>query len=541
MAENSLGAQDQADINEAKEAYQAYLAHTQAAQAPQSTTPISDAVKTGLSVVGHGLDTAGGAVRTTLAQLLQHKLKGMAGIAQVAGAPVDPDKINFAKPEDIANTLRSEAPRTKEYLERVGLPNANLSDIVPGYAEAGKGGMFTPEKGGKLDPSALGAAGLVGDIATDPLTYLSAGLSNAAKTGTTSDLLKKSLLANDQGLTMGGKIANMVLNPIESLSRGGAKSAYAKAFEKVDSKFNKPEQLAKIAQETGFWGSPESSVEHFKNINQKAGDKIGTLMDSAASNGAEVNLDKSFQSALAKANELKGTGNLEDAALASQIEKRVKELQDAHAKFETSIVPEVPAQYQTPMYGKEELVPGTGIPQQVIKNRIGSTVPVNEANQIKSNLNSFTNFNPSDIDAVANQSRKAVAQPLSSSIKDAIKVSDPDLYERLLEANDRYSSTSPQVMKKLEQFSTQAPQQRGPFGGTKVDAILGGAGLAGATHTGGASMLPLVAKKLMDAGQSFEGRTARGALLNKIGQNSNGVTDEALRQFILNQQGKGNQ
>jgi len=62
-----------------------------------------------------------------------------------------------------------------QVMEQAGVGKlGQLSDILgPLYAEAGKGGRFVPEKGGALDITGRGALGFVGDVALDPLTYLS--------------------------------------------------------------------------------------------------------------------------------------------------------------------------------------------------------------------------------------------------------------------------------------------------------------------------------------------------------------------------------
>jgi len=460
-----------------------------------------------LETAGRGLNWAGGNVRNAIAQgmdlkeQLRAKLEGR-----------EPELIT--REGDTIRALKGEGAGTDEYLDRAGVPKgASLSDAVPGiYSKTGTG--FALKKGGMLDPSVRGAAGFVGDVALDPLTYLSGGLSTVAKGGE-SAALKALLLANEKGLTTGGRVANAVLNPIETLSRKGATSAYTKAFERVDGKLDKPETLGKIAQETGFWGSPSSAADHFEKVNQKAGQEIGDIMQQAADKGASIDIETALQPAREQAQKLRALGTPEGTNLADQIEARIDQLKEANTATGT--------------YGAKRLM----------------RLPVDEANKVKSNLNSFTNFNPSDVDAIANQGRKAIASPLSSSIKGAVSDADQELFDRLMQANDRFSSTSPKVQKKFENFAAQTAQQRGPFGVTKVDAMLGGLGLSSSAAGHSEGLAPLVLKKMMDATQSFEGRTARGALLNKVGQNSSGLTDEALRQALwleaLKKQGEKNE
>jgi hypothetical protein len=493
----------------------AYLAGP---QAPQSQTPIKDAALGTLGVVAKGLGYAGGLART--------------GALEMTGQAED---------GDAARALKGNAVTTAEYLQRKGVPEgAKLSDVVPGYAEPGNGNWLRPQKGGMLDPSARGAAGFVGDVALDPLTYLSGGLSAAAKEGAESTLLKKLLLQNaDNSLSTAGKVANVAANPIESMSRSGATNAYAKAFEKVDSKFpDKPQSLAQIAQATGFKGDAAAYSDHIMQINNKAGVAIGDTLKEAAAKGASVDLDTVLQPALDAAKKYRAMGTPEASVLADQIESRVKMLQDSHVQTainKTAAVPGVPAQYEHEMYSGQKLVPGTGTPgtpELTTTTRLGSTLPVDQANAVKSELNSYTNFNPSDTEAVANRGRKAVAGALSGGIKESVGNTDQELLDRLLKQNDLYSSTSPQVQKKLEQFSNQAPQQRGAFGGSQVDGILSGVAGGGVLAGNPMAALPLAGKKAAQALQSVQGLTTKGYYLNKVGAGSNGMTDAITREAL---------
>ena len=71
--------------------------------------------------------------------------------------------------------LKGQKEGFAQVMEQAGVGKlGQLSDILgPLYAEAGTGGRFTPEKGGALDITGRGFAGFVGDVAFDPLTYVS--------------------------------------------------------------------------------------------------------------------------------------------------------------------------------------------------------------------------------------------------------------------------------------------------------------------------------------------------------------------------------
>lgn len=77
------------------------------------------------------------------------------------------------------------APTGKELAQRVGVSDTALSDLLPSlYDEKNNGGLWHLQKGGLLDPTASGAAGLATEIVTDPTTYLPVGeLVGAASKG----------------------------------------------------------------------------------------------------------------------------------------------------------------------------------------------------------------------------------------------------------------------------------------------------------------------------------------------------------------------
>jgi len=113
-------------------------------EAPPSETPS----RTGqaLGVAGQVLDYAGGLTRTGLA--------GVAGAAKMGyeAATGQPLSEPVAGPNDVIAAAKGRAPGTAEYLRRLGVPEGGSLRI------------------GDTKVTARGAAGLAGDIATDPLT-----------------------------------------------------------------------------------------------------------------------------------------------------------------------------------------------------------------------------------------------------------------------------------------------------------------------------------------------------------------------------------
>ena len=99
-----------------------------------------------------------------------------------------------------------EAPSGKDIARQVGVPDTAVSDILPGlYSDTGDG--LALERGGLLDPTASGAAGLVVDIGADISNVVPFGaLAKAAKPiSRAQDVISASPRAT--GLIEGGKDA----------------------------------------------------------------------------------------------------------------------------------------------------------------------------------------------------------------------------------------------------------------------------------------------------------------------------------------------
>jgi DNA-binding ferritin-like protein len=143
--------------------------YAQPQQAPSpSESNIWEKVKryggAGLDYGVRGLDYVGGLSRTTAAEGLDM---------------LSPNDV--VRDGDWGRALRGQAPPSADYLERLGVtPGQTMSDMLPRmYSETGGG--LPLQKGGWADPSSRAGAGLIMDVASDPLTYASAGIAPAAK------------------------------------------------------------------------------------------------------------------------------------------------------------------------------------------------------------------------------------------------------------------------------------------------------------------------------------------------------------------------
>ena len=212
--------------------------------------------------------------------MLDYAMRGLnyaggLGRAAVAGAmePIVGKDLVSAE-----QALTGTVPSSAEIMEKAGVPNAALSDVLPSmYSETGEG--LALEKGGMFDPTARGTVGLAADIALDPTTYLAAPLKAAqlAKAGTTAGKALKlgEILMNPMGEAVGAMGAGL---------KKGGEAMYKSAFEKADralaTRYGKG-SIADILKSRGFKGSAEEALSKTQQINEELGQKIGAYRQQA--------------------------------------------------------------------------------------------------------------------------------------------------------------------------------------------------------------------------------------------------------------------
>lgn len=136
-------------------------------------------------------------------------------------------------------------PSTSEILAKLNVPEGySLSEIIPSmYSPTGKEWLKF-EKGGMLDPSVRGAAGLVGDIALDPTTYILPGLKGVG-------VLGKPLASTASKIgPVGTRAAEIAFNPL-----GEAATVTARGLGKVGKAV-----AGKLSQ-----FSPEEAFQYLRN------------------------------------------------------------------------------------------------------------------------------------------------------------------------------------------------------------------------------------------------------------------------------------
>jgi len=206
--------------------------------------------------------------------MLDYAMRGLnytggLGRAAIAGAMepfVGKDLVS------VEQALKGTVPSSSEIMEKAGVPNAALSDVLPQmYSETGEG--LALEKGGMFDPTARGTVGFGLDIAADPATYLVPYLKGVQVAGVASKAAKAS------------RLGELLLNPLgeavgaagKGLKKGG-EELYKSAFEKADralaTRYGKG-SIADILKSEGFKGSAEEALTKTAKINESLGSKIG--------------------------------------------------------------------------------------------------------------------------------------------------------------------------------------------------------------------------------------------------------------------------
>ncbi len=189
--------------------------------------------KKGLVGAGKALDYVGGVTRTGL---------GAATLPNV-------DK------GDVWNALKAQPLSGDDLLKRAGVPQGgHLSDVKPGWYSDPKdenNHWYTPEKGGALDFTGRGTGGLGLEVAADPLTYASFGMSGAAKEALQNGL-KPSMLE---------KLTHLFARPVSTIGEDAGKTIYSGAFKNVDkdlAAMGKPAISPELLQ-SGFVGNMQGA------------------------------------------------------------------------------------------------------------------------------------------------------------------------------------------------------------------------------------------------------------------------------------------
>ncbi len=295
---------------------EAELAALEAAQAPPE-------MGTGMKVLtgaGKALDYAGGISRAALANAID---------------AVKPGK-EMASYKDLLQALKANpfdskapgAPSTAEYLERAGVPaGASLSDDFPGlFNETGDG--LALQKGGWADPTLRGLAGFAGDIATDPMTYLTLGASAAKKAAKASEIAARKGVAQaapsalSKALT--SKPATAIARPLDAASEFVGKKIYKSGLKAIDqeaAKFGKA-PVSDLLMEKGIAGSAEGIQNQMDELGEALLKERQAVLREASKAGGKVSMREAMEPTLARVQQIRSSKDpaLQDLANALEAE-----------------------------------------------------------------------------------------------------------------------------------------------------------------------------------------------------------------------------
>lgn len=242
---------------------------------------------------------------------LDYTLRGMdyaGGLTRTAAAGL----LGGTKDGDWENAFVGKAPGTDQYLEQLGVDKGgSLSDALPGmYSETGEG-LLTFKKGGFLDPSARGAAGFVGDVLLDPLTYASGGTAMLAKSGK----LGKTATTLDKAF-----------NPLSKITESSGKSIYKSGLKRLDQeaiKYGK-EPVSDVLMKYGVSGSYDSIRKKMDDIAGNLTQRQKGLLLEADNAGKKVDMSGAMKNAEDMIADIRASRNPELQSVADALEKDVQ-------------------------------------------------------------------------------------------------------------------------------------------------------------------------------------------------------------------------
>jgi hypothetical protein len=259
---------------------------------------------------------------------------GGLGRAAVAGAMepiVGKDLVSMEQ------ALKGEVPGAADIMEKAGVPNVALSEVLPQmYSETGEG--FALEKGGIFDPTARGTIGLAADIALDPTTYLAAPLKAAqlARVGTTAGKALKlgEILVNPLGEAVGaaGK----------GISKAGS-AAYKSAFKKINEAIAEKTgkgisgiNLGDLLEKERIVGNYEQIVPRIEELAAPIGEEVGRFRQYAANRGVMVKPTE-FSSLEKEIADLRQVGTPEFLNKANYLQSELDALREVAPKYPSEV------------------------------------------------------------------------------------------------------------------------------------------------------------------------------------------------------------
>jgi hypothetical protein len=410
-------------------------------------------------------------------------------------------------------------PGVGEMLERAGVPEGgSISDVAPDwFSESGKG-LLTFQKGGPLDFTTRGGGGVAADIAIDPATWLTGGLTGgiramsqgavkgvgkAAGAGVRAlpggkaafkggeDFLKR--MASDlptsftrgaveapiKALQGAGKLA---LRPLSGPAEFIGKRMYRKGLLKPAQVSERVGQdFAEAAAEKGIRGTAPQIERQATAVASKLKESRDALLDQADALGATVDLNKAFNPYLKELRKFVDDGRITSDEAAKLAEETVG------TYFEKGD-------------------PSTAL-ATVWKSDINKAIR-KKARELSDDPNLYD-----ELDKVA---AKGIKEQIEKTVDEAL----PDAIGEFNKANKDLAPLL--TARKTLERGTEKAEAHNVFG--SIDAAYGAGGLASSVASEG-GMNPLWAvgaiggKKALDVAQSPWARTNVGLGLRRLGQN----------------------
>lgn len=350
--------------------------------------------KAGLAALDYGgraLDYAGGLARTGVASQIDD-VRSLVG------------KDRLLKEDDLWNALKGKALPTSEYLERTGVPAGySMSDALSGaYSDSGDEWLKL-KKGGWADPTMRGAAGFVGDVALDPLTYLTLGTGAAAKTALKSGakaaatsgaeaLVKAGGAISREGISEAGQAAlkaaaptfretvtqglkktgDKALRPLENFSEYFGTGIYKSGLKRIDqeaAKYGK-EPVSDVLMEAGITGNARQIYDKMDDLGEQILKERQALLKDSTKAGAEVSMQEAMGPTMARIQQIRASKNPKLQPLADALEKDVTNYLALEAKAPQPILRELPYTEKmgghTPIDYRPQVSTISGSPTQLV-------------------------------------------------------------------------------------------------------------------------------------------------------------------------------
>lgn len=403
--------------------------------------------------------------------------------------------------QDVLNALKGSPLSTSEMMEKSGIGSGkSLSDVIPQmYNKTGAG--IRLQAGGWADPSARGAAGFVGDVATDPLTYLSGGVVPAVKAGSKwLQAASKSLPVVGKPLNLAGKVGESVgpalLNPATEGLQPLGKTMYKAGFKPLDAvseKFGK-EPVSDIAWRYNMGGTNKKIASQANDVLDKLRGQKNQILEDVSNSGVKPNLESAFGPAEKHASQLEASRNADRLDAAGALRQEIN-------RYKEPLYPNVDIQNPVSTPGIKDL--------ESVKQSMYGGLP---QTAYKSGTRSAQDL--------GNVAQKQMARGVKEEIENTVGAYDPNLKPQFQNINSDMGGL----------LTTGAALDKEALKGTNknlitsVDPIVYGLYRSPEGH---GDVWTLALKKLADLSKTTAGRTTAGRSLYNFG-NIPGM-DEFLR------------